>query len=97
MRRATAWFLLAALCLPVAAHAADLEVTPKPAPPQAAPAAAPAAPAAPAGGSAFTPPDATCTEWTDGCRTCLKAPAGEITCSNVGLACVQQQPRCTKR
>ena len=45
----------------------------------------------------FVPPDATCMEWTDGCRTCQKPPAGEATCSNVGIACVSEAVRCTRR
>ena len=36
-------------------------------------------------------------EWTDGCRTCQKSSAGEVSCSNVGIACAQQAPRCTRR
>jgi hypothetical protein len=45
----------------------------------------------------FAPPDATCLEWTDGCRTCQRPPGGEATCSNVGIACVPQAIRCTRR
>ena len=88
-RRATAWALIAATAmLPAIVVAADLEVAPQPkSTPQAAPASA----------GPYAPPDATCIEWTDGCRTCQRSPAGEINCSNVGLACVQQASRCTRR
>ena len=79
---------MAATMLPAMVQAADLDVAPQP---------KPAPQAAPASGGPFAPPDATCLEWTDGCRTCQRAPAGEISCSNVGMACVQQAPRCTKR
>ena len=52
---------------------------------------------APASVNQFAPPDATCLEWTDGCRTCQKPPAGEATCSNVGIACISEALRCTRR
>jgi hypothetical protein len=83
--------LALALAWPVLAVAADLP------PPSPRPLPAPAATPAPAGPGAFAPPDATCLEWTDGCRTCQKPPSGEIACSNVGLACTAQAPRCTRR
>jgi len=83
--------------------AADLELSsPREAPPASVPAPArePAAaenkPAA-AEKNMFNPPDATCVEWTDGCRTCVKPTDGEPACSNVGTACVAQAVRCTKR
>jgi hypothetical protein len=79
--------LMMALAWPALASAADL-------PPQL-PAPAPAAPPGNAGG--FAAPDGTCLEWTDGCRTCQRPPAGEAACSNVGIACVPQAMRCTRR
>jgi hypothetical protein len=39
---------------------------------------------------------ASCLEWTDGCRVCAHAPDGAIACSNVGIACQPQKPRCTR-
>ena len=39
--------------------------------------------------------NANCTAWTDGCRACGKGPAG-VSCSNVGIACLPSQPRCTR-
>ena len=33
-------------------------------------------------------PSAACLEWTDGCRVCQRAAGGEVSCSNVGIACV---------
>jgi len=39
--------------------------------------------------------NATCTAWTDGCRSCGKGSDG-IFCSNVGIACVPSEPRCTR-
>jgi hypothetical protein len=74
------------------ALAADLPVQP---PPAATSAPIPEPPT-PAPGS-FAPPDAACLEWTDGCRTCQRAPAGEAACSNVGIACVPQALRCSRR
>ena len=71
------------------ATAADL-------PPQTPPAAQ-AVPAVPAANAGFAPPDSACLEWTDGCRTCQRPPAGEAACSNVGIACVPQSMRCTRR
>lgn len=40
-------------------------------------------------------PHATCTAWTDGCRTCGRNPDG-VFCSNVGFACQASEPRCTQ-
>ena len=34
-----------------------------------------------------------CRAWTDGCVICRRA-AGPITCSNIGIACQPQVPRC---
>jgi hypothetical protein len=84
---ATAWLLAAALVAPVGAPAADLTVVPEQKEPQVAPAAP----------GPLAPVDATCTEWTDGCRTCVRSDKGEVSCSNVGIACVQQAPHCTAK
>jgi hypothetical protein len=40
-------------------------------------------------------PNATCTAWTDGCRTCGRNPDG-VFCSNEGIACQSSEPRCTR-
>jgi hypothetical protein len=40
-------------------------------------------------------PSATCTAWTDGCRSCGRNPDG-VFCSNVGFACQPSEPRCTR-
>ena len=61
--------------------AADLPLKPEQ------PAAAPTGPLA--------PPTATCREWSDGCRSCQRAPGGEVSCSNVGIACVPKEATCT--
>jgi hypothetical protein len=89
-RRPVLWIGLFALALAGPAIAADLPL--KPARPDQ-PAAAPASPAAakPAG------PDATCLEWTDGCRVCQRAANSEVSCSNVGIACVPKAEECTRR
>ena len=42
-------------------------------------------------------PNAACLEWTDGCRVCQRAPDGEPSCSNVGIACVPKAEECTRR
>lgn len=39
--------------------------------------------------------NAACVAWTDGCRTCGKGSDG-VFCSNVGIACVASEPRCTR-
>ena len=39
-------------------------------------------------------PNASCTAWTDGCRSCGKGPEG-VFCSNIGIACQPSQPRCS--
>ncbi|MBX9841516.1 MAG: hypothetical protein K2Z80_06890 [Xanthobacteraceae bacterium] len=62
--------------------AADLPLKPEP-------------PAAPAATGPMTPPTATCREWSDGCRTCRRAPDGAVSCSNVGIACVPKEATCT--
>ena len=41
-------------------------------------------------------PNASCTAWTDGCRSCGKGPEG-VFCSNIGIACQPSQPRCSRR
>jgi hypothetical protein len=41
-------------------------------------------------------PNATCTAWTDGCRSCGNGPEG-VFCSNVGIACQPSEPRCSRR
>jgi len=87
MRRRISWFIAATVAIwPATALAADLPAEPKPVP--ATPAPAPAA--------ILPPPDATCLEWTDGCRTCQKPASGEAACSNVSIACVPQPARCLK-
>jgi hypothetical protein len=86
-RRRISWCIAAAVAIwPAAALAADLPAEPKPAKPEHAPAPA----------AILAPPDATCLEWTDGCRTCQKPATGEVACSNVGIACVPQPARCLK-
>ncbi len=42
-------------------------------------------------------PNAACTAWTDGCRTCGKGSDGGVFCSNVGIACQRTEPRCTRQ
>ncbi len=44
---------------------------------------------------ASKPPNQSCTAWTDGCRTCGKNADG-VSCSNVGVACLPSEPRCTR-
>src|SRR5271163_4228054 len=36
-----------------------------------------------------------CMEWTDGCRGCRRVDASTFSCSNVGIACLQKDVRCT--
>ena len=57
------------------------------------PAAASASPAAAKPAS----PDTTCLEWTDGCRVCQRAANNEVSCSNVGIACVLKAEECSRR
>ena len=84
------WIGLFVLALAGPAMATDLPL--KPARPVQ-PTAAPPSPAAakPAG------PDAACLEWTDGCRVCQRAANGEVSCSNVGIACTPKKEECTRR
>jgi hypothetical protein len=77
------WLIAAAVTIGASsAPAADLPAEPNPAP----------APAT----TILAPPDATCLEWTDGCRTCQKR-ATETACSNIAIACQPQTPRCTRQ
>lgn len=55
----------------------------------------PLKPKAPAATGPMTPPAPTCREWSDGCRSCQRTPDGEVSCSNVGIACVPKAARCT--
>jgi hypothetical protein len=88
------FLLLLAQLAPVTA--ADLPVEPvPPAKPSAAPSQA-APPSAPANANPLSPPTNACLEWSDGCRTCQR-PAGEIICSNVGIACVPKQNQCVRQ
>jgi hypothetical protein len=91
-RRPVLWIGLFALALMGPALAADLPL--KPARPVH-PAATPASPATPA--AKPQGPDAACLEWTDGCRVCQRAANSEVSCSNVGIACVPKAEECTRR
>jgi hypothetical protein len=91
-RRPVLWIGLFALALMEPALAADLPL--KPARPVH-PAATPASPATPA--AKPQGPDAACLEWTDGCRVCQRAANSEVSCSNVGIACVPKTEECTRR
>jgi hypothetical protein len=78
---------VAAALWPAVALASDVTPPATPVPPASSPPAA----------SIFVPPEPACLEWTDGCRVCRKPPTGEVACSNIGLACLLQAPRCTRR
>jgi hypothetical protein len=86
--RPALWIGLFVLTLAGQAIAADLPL--KPAPPA-------AATPAPATTSPLAAPNPACLEWTDGCRVCQRAPNGETSCSNVGIACVPKAEECTRR
>jgi len=75
--------IAAALIFIAPALAADLPLAPAPKPTPA------------AEGNPLTPPSATCREWTDGCRTCVRAAEGAVSCSNVGIACTPKAMTCT--
>ena len=81
--------LLAAMTWP--ANAADLDLPKRKAAPVSVPVSTPAA------DNPFNPPDATCAEWTDGCRVCVKPTSGEATCSNPGIACTPRAISCSRR
>jgi hypothetical protein len=40
-------------------------------------------------------PNASCTAWTDGCRSCGGGPGG-VFCSTPGIACQLSEPHCTR-
>lgn len=73
------------------AMAADLDLPKRKAVPVSAPVSTPAA------DNPFTPPDAACIEWTDGCRVCVKPASGEANCSNPGIACTPRAITCSRR
>jgi hypothetical protein len=81
-------FAVALAMAPAAVLSADMDLKMLP---RDAPASTPAA------GSVFAPPEPGCLEWTDGCRVCQQPPAGEVFCSNIGMACTPQALRCTRR
>jgi hypothetical protein len=39
--------------------------------------------------------NASCTAWTDGCRSCGSGPDG-VFCSTPGIACQSSEPHCTR-
>jgi hypothetical protein len=41
--------------------------------------------------------DATCAEWTDRCRTCVRGAGGDQSCSNIGPACQPAAITCSRR
>jgi hypothetical protein len=46
---------------------------------------------------AFADRDKTCTAWNDQCRGCTRHADGEISCSNIGIACQPAAITCTAR
>jgi hypothetical protein len=99
----TICLLLLLAWLPAAAADLPLEPAPtaKPASPTSPAKSAPpirrASPPASSAASPLTPPTDACLEWSDGCRTCQRPVGGEVTCSNVGIACVPKQNQCVRR
>jgi hypothetical protein len=57
------------------------------------------APPSPAEASihAYGDRDKTCQAWTDQCRTCARAAADGVNCSNIGIACQPAEITCTSR
>ena len=93
-RKLTALILVfAAFSWPAAA--ADLDLPKRKPAPVSAPVSTPVS--APAADNPYNPPDAACTEWTDGCRVCVKPASGETTCSNPGIACTPRALTCSRR
>ena len=43
----------------------------------------------------YTGPGGRCTGWTDGCVICVKRWGGDVSCSNIGLACQPGKLACT--
>jgi hypothetical protein len=85
--RLIALCLLAFVGVP-AARAADIPNFPKAPAPKAQGNGLPAAP-----GNGLP---ANCLEWTDGCRVCARQKDGSEACSNVGIACLPREARCTR-
>lgn len=46
---------------------------------------------------AFADRDKTCMAWTDQCHACTRAASGEVSCSNIGIACQPAAITCTAR
>jgi hypothetical protein len=103
MRLGINWIVAVALMTGLAAAQAQPQPQPADPPRQQLPSAdivpdrpassPPQAPAAPSVQSGAGLP--ACLIWTDSCVTCERAD-GKISCSNIGIACQPQTPRCLK-
>jgi hypothetical protein len=65
--------------------------------PAPAPTPAPAPESSEASIHAYGDRDKTCVAWTDKCRSCARADADAISCSNIGIACQPAEITCTSR
>ena len=104
MRRlGISWVVAVALMTGLAAAQAQVQSQPADPPRQELPSAdsvldrpvssTPVAPADPSVQSGAGLP--ACLVWSDGCVTCERAE-GKISCSNIGIACQPEAPRCLK-
>jgi hypothetical protein len=84
-------FAALALLYALGARAADLSVTPRPAPPSKVPAETPLSL------QGFGEKDSTCLAWTDGCRSCQRETDNTVNCPNLGIACQPAADKCTAR
>jgi hypothetical protein len=75
--------------------AADLAIVPRPSRTQHPGAAAPKSDAGVRLEEFAKGPNASCTAWTDGCRSCGSGPDG-VFCSTAGIACQPSRPHCTR-
>ena len=92
-KRAVIW---AALCAVVWAATSPAWPQSSEPPPTPAPAPAPES-SSDASIHAYGDRDKTCLAWTDKCRSCARADADAINCSNIGIACQPAEITCTSR
>jgi hypothetical protein len=95
-KRAVVFAVFCAASWAVTAPAWPQSSDPVPAPTQA-PAPSPAPESSEASIHAYGDRDKTCLAWTDKCRSCARADADAISCSNIGIACQPAEITCTSR
>ena len=81
--------LFLAIVLPTSGQGADLPPSASPLPSNVETTPTTDAGSSPASDSEINvyKPNVSCPVWTDGCRSCRRDDAGNVICSNIGIAC----------